>query len=42
MPETLHALVAARIDANEPEDRALLADGAVLGQSFTPAALAGT
>jgi class 3 adenylate cyclase/tetratricopeptide (TPR) repeat protein len=42
VPETLHALVAARIDANEPEDRALLADGAVLGQSFTPAALAGT
>ncbi len=41
VPETLHALVAARIDANEPEDRALLADGAVLGQSFTPAALAG-
>ena len=42
VPETLHALVAARIDANQPEDRALLADGAVLGQSFTPAALAGT
>jgi len=41
VPETLHALVAARIDANEPEDRALLADGAVLGQSFTAAALAG-
>jgi class 3 adenylate cyclase/tetratricopeptide (TPR) repeat protein len=41
VPETLQALVAARIDANEPEDRAVLADGAVLGQSFTPAALAG-
>jgi tetratricopeptide (TPR) repeat protein len=42
VPETLHSLVAARIDANEPEDRSLLADGAVLGQSFTVAALAGT
>jgi class 3 adenylate cyclase len=41
VPETLHALVAARIDANEPDDRATLADGAVLGQSFTPSALAG-
>ena len=41
VPETLHALVAARIDANDPEDRALLADGAVLGQSFTVAALGG-
>ena len=41
VPETLHSLVAARIDANDPEDRALLSDAAVLGQSFTPAALAG-
>ena len=41
VPETLHALVAARIDANAPEDRGLLADGAALGQSFTLAALAG-
>jgi class 3 adenylate cyclase/tetratricopeptide (TPR) repeat protein len=41
VPETLHALVAARIDANAPEDRSLLADGAVLGQSFTAAAMAG-
>jgi class 3 adenylate cyclase/tetratricopeptide (TPR) repeat protein len=41
VPETLHSLVAARIDSNEPEDRALLADGAVLGQSFTVVALAG-
>ena len=41
VPETLHALVAARIDANPPEDRSLLADGAVLGQSFTAAAVAG-
>jgi tetratricopeptide (TPR) repeat protein len=41
VPETLHALVAARIDANSPEDRGLLADGAILGQSFTGPALAG-
>ncbi len=41
VPETLHALVAARIDANAPEDRSLLADGAVLGQSFTATAIAG-
>jgi class 3 adenylate cyclase/predicted ATPase len=41
VPETLQALVAARIDANPPEDRALLADAAVLGQSFTLGALAG-
>jgi class 3 adenylate cyclase len=41
VPETLHALVAARIDANTPEDRSLLADGAVLGQSFTLAGIAG-
>ncbi len=41
VPETLHGLVAARIDANTPEDRTLLADAAVLGQSFTMGALAG-
>ena len=41
VPETLQALVAARIDANTPEDRSLLADASVLGQSFTTAALAG-
>ncbi|HET9497003.1 MAG TPA: adenylate/guanylate cyclase domain-containing protein, partial [Candidatus Limnocylindria bacterium] len=41
VPETLHALVAARIDANDPEDRSLLADGAVLGQSFTLAGIVG-
>jgi class 3 adenylate cyclase/predicted ATPase len=40
VPETLHALVAARIDANSAEDRSLLADGAVLGQSFTVSAIA--
>jgi class 3 adenylate cyclase/tetratricopeptide (TPR) repeat protein len=41
VPETLHALVAARIDANSHEDRSLLADGAVLGQSFTLAGIVG-
>jgi class 3 adenylate cyclase/tetratricopeptide (TPR) repeat protein len=41
VPETLHALVAARIDANTPEDRALLADASILGQSFTMGALSG-
>jgi len=41
VPETLRALVAARLDANDPADRALLTDAAVLGQSFTPSGLAG-
>src|SRR3972149_11028940 len=40
IPETLHALIAARLDAVDPSDRALLQDGAVLGQTFTIAALA--
>ena len=38
--ETLQALIAARLDANRPEDRALLLDASVLGQSFTVDALA--
>ena len=41
VPETLRALVAARLDANDPSDRALLTDAAVLGQSFTLAGLSG-
>jgi len=41
VPETLRALVAARLDANDPADRALLTDAAVLGQSFTLAGLVG-
>jgi class 3 adenylate cyclase/tetratricopeptide (TPR) repeat protein len=41
VPETLQALVAARIDANDPADRSTLADAAVLGQSFTLAGLSG-
>ncbi len=40
VPETLTALIAARLDALDPTDRALVQDGGVLGQSFTPAALA--
>jgi class 3 adenylate cyclase/tetratricopeptide (TPR) repeat protein len=41
VPESLRALVAARLDANDPADRALLTDAAVLGQSFTLAGLVG-
>ena len=40
VPGTLHALIAARLDALDPADRALLQDAAVLGQSFTADALA--
>jgi class 3 adenylate cyclase/tetratricopeptide (TPR) repeat protein len=35
VPETLHALIAARLDSLTPEQRNLLADGSVLGVSFT-------
>ena len=38
--DTLQALVASRLDANRPEDRALLQDASVLGQSFALEALA--
>lgn len=40
VPETLQALIAARLDGLAPPDRALLQDAAVLGQSFTLAGLA--
>jgi class 3 adenylate cyclase/tetratricopeptide (TPR) repeat protein len=40
VPETLHALIAARLDALPPPERSLIQDAAVLGQSFTPDALA--
>jgi class 3 adenylate cyclase/tetratricopeptide (TPR) repeat protein len=40
VPDTLHALIAARLDAVDAANRALLQDGSVLGQSFTVAALA--
>ena len=35
VPETLTALIAARLDGLDPADRALVHDAAVLGQSFT-------
>jgi tetratricopeptide (TPR) repeat protein len=40
VPETLHALLAARIDALEPDERRLLQDASVLGKTFTKQALA--
>jgi class 3 adenylate cyclase len=40
VPETLQALVAARLDELEPTDRTLIRDAAVLGRDFRPAAVA--
>jgi class 3 adenylate cyclase len=40
VPETLTALIAARLDELDPADRSLVADAAVLGQTFTIAGLA--
>jgi class 3 adenylate cyclase len=40
VPETLVALIASRLDALPPDERAVVADAAVLGQSFTAAGLA--
>jgi class 3 adenylate cyclase/tetratricopeptide (TPR) repeat protein len=40
VPETLHALIAARLDGLSGEERRLLADGAVLGKMFTSDGLA--
>src|SRR5206468_5071693 len=40
VPETLHALIAARLDGLSPEERRLVQDAAVLGKSFTRRALA--
>src|SRR6266851_6894080 len=40
VPETLHALIAARLDGLTVEERRLLQDGAVLGKTFTQDALA--
>ncbi len=40
VPETLHALIAARLDGLAPDERRLLQDGAVLGKTFTRAGLA--
>ena len=35
VPETLHALIAARLDGLTPDERRALQDAAVLGKSFT-------
>jgi class 3 adenylate cyclase/tetratricopeptide (TPR) repeat protein len=40
VPETLHALIAARLDGLSTEERRLLQDGAVLGKTFTKRGLA--
>jgi class 3 adenylate cyclase/predicted ATPase len=40
VPETLTALITARLDGLDPADRNLVLDAAVLGQSFTTSALA--
>jgi class 3 adenylate cyclase/tetratricopeptide (TPR) repeat protein len=40
VPETLHALVASRLDGLSAAERSLLQDASVLGQSFTAAAAA--
>jgi len=40
VPETLSALIGARLDGLDPADRSLIEDAAVLGQSFTVAGLA--
>jgi tetratricopeptide (TPR) repeat protein len=39
VPETLHALIAARLDGLSTDERRVLQDGAVLGKTFTRAAL---
>jgi class 3 adenylate cyclase/tetratricopeptide (TPR) repeat protein len=40
VPETLHALIAARLDGLSAEERRILQDGSVLGKTFTKQALA--
>ena len=40
VPESLHGLIAARLDSLDLAERALIQDGAVLGQTFSTAALA--
>jgi len=41
VPDTLHALIASRLDALAEDDRRLLQDASVLGKTFTLQALAG-
>jgi class 3 adenylate cyclase/tetratricopeptide (TPR) repeat protein len=40
VPETLHALIAARLDGLAPDERRVLQNGAVLGKTFTKQAIA--
>ena len=40
VPETLHGLIAARLDGLTPDERRLVQDAAVLGKTFTKEALA--
>ena len=40
VPESLHALIAARLDGLPPEERSLLQDAAVVGKAFSVPALA--
>ena len=40
VPETLHALIAARLDGLSSDERRVVQDGAVLGKTFTKEALA--
>jgi class 3 adenylate cyclase/tetratricopeptide (TPR) repeat protein len=40
VPETLHALIAARLDGLSPDERRIIGDAAVLGKTFSPQALA--
>ncbi len=40
VPETLHALIAARLDGMSPDERQLAQDASVLGKTFTPQGLA--
>ncbi|HEY0515625.1 MAG TPA: adenylate/guanylate cyclase domain-containing protein [Solirubrobacteraceae bacterium] len=39
LPDTVHGLLAARLDSLDPHERALVADAAVLGRTFTEDAL---
>jgi class 3 adenylate cyclase/tetratricopeptide (TPR) repeat protein len=40
LPESVHGIIAARLDGLSPEDKSLLQDAAVLGKLFWPGALA--
>ena len=40
LPESLQAVISARLDRLNPTERSLLQDGSVLGQTFTPQGLA--